>query len=114
MPSGEADAVWSQKGATLSDKSARKEFGLTQEEIIQATKEGRLQYRHNSVFENPFLRLIRSEVEALVEEKYGNKYLKKKQIKNELVHINKELRRLSAQIVALEQRKSELLESLEE
>ena len=24
---------WSQKGATLSDKSARQEFGLTQQEI---------------------------------------------------------------------------------
>jgi len=114
MPSGEADAVWSQKGATLSDKSARKEFGLTQEEIIQAIKEGKLQYRHNSVFGNPFLRLIRREVEALVDEKYGDKYLKKKQRKNELVHINKDLRRLHAQIVCLEQRKSELLESLEE
>ena len=114
MPSGEADSMWSQKGATLSDKSARKEFGLTQEEIIQAIKDGKLQYRLNSIFGNPFLRLVRSEVEALVDEKYGDKYLKKKQIKNELVHINKELKRLNAQIVSLEQRKSELLASLEE
>jgi hypothetical protein len=38
------------KGATLSDKSARKEFGLTQEEIIGAIKDGKLQYRINSVF----------------------------------------------------------------
>src|SRR5918999_5741008 len=72
MPSGEADSMWSQKGATLSDKSARKEFGLTQEEIIQAIKDGKLQYRLNSIFGNPFLRLVRSEVEALVDEKYGN------------------------------------------
>jgi hypothetical protein len=28
-------AAWIKKGATLSDKSARKEFGLTQEEIIE-------------------------------------------------------------------------------
>jgi hypothetical protein len=33
MYSGETDSFWSKKGATLSDKSARKEFGLTQEEI---------------------------------------------------------------------------------
>src|ERR687896_961189 len=72
MPSGEADSMWSQKGATLSDKSARKEFGLTQEEIIQAIKDGKLQYRLNSIFGNPFLRLVRSEVEALVDEEYGN------------------------------------------
>ena len=27
------DSTWRQKGATLSDKSARQEFGLTQQEI---------------------------------------------------------------------------------
>jgi hypothetical protein len=114
MPSEETDAAWSQKGATFSDKSARKEFGLTQEEIIQAIREGKLQYRQNSVFGNPFLRLIRREVEALVDEKYGDTYLKKKQLTSELAQINTELRRLHAQIVGLEQRKSALLGSLEE
>jgi hypothetical protein len=34
-----------------------------------------LQYRENSVYGSPFLRLIRQEVEALVNEKYGNDYL---------------------------------------
>jgi len=28
-------STWVKKGANLSDKSARKEFGLTQEEIIE-------------------------------------------------------------------------------
>ena len=37
MYSEEAKSVWVKKGATLSDKSARKEFGLTQEEITVAT-----------------------------------------------------------------------------
>jgi hypothetical protein len=41
----EADSVWSKKGATLSDKSARKEFGLAQEEIIAAIRAGKLRYR---------------------------------------------------------------------
>jgi hypothetical protein len=43
MPSEETGAVWSGKGATFGDKSARKEFGLIQEEIIQAIQEGKLQ-----------------------------------------------------------------------
>ena len=30
-------AIWSRKGATLSDKSARQEFGLTQEEIYTSS-----------------------------------------------------------------------------
>ena len=41
------DSVWTKKGGTLSDKSARKEFGLTQEEIIDAIKGGKLQFRKN-------------------------------------------------------------------
>ena len=54
------------KGATLSDKTAQKEFGLTFDEIVAAIRAGKLQYRENSIYGAPFLRLIRSEVEALV------------------------------------------------
>ena len=68
MSSGEAKSAWFKKGATLSDKSARKEFGLTQEVIIE----------------------------------------------KELAQANKELKRLKAQVVSLEQRKAELLASLDE
>ncbi len=114
MPAEETGAVWTQKGATFSDKSARKEFGLTQEEIIQAIQEGKLQYRLNSVFGNPFFRLIRREVEALVDEKYGDHYLKKQQLTHEVAEVNKALRRLRTQIVSLEHRKAELLKSLEQ
>ena len=114
MYSGEADSVWAKKGATLSDKSARKEFRLTQEEIIEAIKAGKLQYRHNNVFGNPYLKLVRSEVEALVADKYGNNYLKQKKIKKELAQVMEELKRLKAQVVSLEQRKAELRASLDE
>jgi hypothetical protein len=36
---------WRRTGATLSDKTARSEFGLTHEEIIAATRAGKLQYQ---------------------------------------------------------------------
>ena len=65
------DSEWQGKGATLSDKTARKEFGLRQDEIVQAIRAGKLRYRLNSVFGNPFLRLLRREVEALVKKKHG-------------------------------------------
>lgn len=74
----EADSAWHTKGGTLSDKSARKEFGITQEEIIDAIRDGKLQYRTNTMYGNPYLKLIRSEVEAFVDEKYGDGYLAKK------------------------------------
>lgn len=110
----EGHAEWTRKGATLSDKSARKEFGLRQEDIIEAIKEGRLQYRQNHIHGNPYLRLLRREVEALVDEKYGSSYLKTKRIKNELAQINKEVKRLKTQIKSLERRKNELMEMLNE
>jgi len=64
------DSEWQREGATLSDKTARKEFGLTQDEIVQAIRAGKLQYRANSIYGNPFLRLLRREVEALVKKKH--------------------------------------------
>ena len=114
MNTQETDAVWNKKGATLSDKSARKEFRLTQEEIIAAIRDGKLRYRENSVFGNPFLRLVRSEVEALVGKKYGSRYLKKKKIQKELAEVNRELKVLKTQVGCLEKRKAELLTGLNE
>ena len=114
MYSGEAKSAWFKKGATLSDKSAQKEFGLTQEEIIEGIEDGKLHYRINYVFGNPYFKLVRSEVEALVDEKYGSDYLRKKKIKKELAQTNKELKGLKAQVASLEQRKAELLASLDE
>ena len=114
MYSGGANSTWFKKGATLSDKSARKEFGLTQEGIIEGIEDGKLHYRINNVFGNPYLRLVRSEVEAFVDEKYGSNYLKKKKIKKELAQTNKELKRLKTQVASLEQRKAELQDSFEE
>jgi hypothetical protein len=60
------DSEWVRNGATLSDKTARKEFGLTQDEIVEAIRAGKLHYREASMHGNPWLRLLRREVEALV------------------------------------------------
>ena len=97
---------WQRKGATLSDKTARKEFGLTQDEIVQSIRAGKLQYRANSIHGNPFLRLLRREVEALVKKKHGGDFLKDRQAKTELARINREIKRLKAQVPALEERKA--------
>lgn len=110
----EADSAWHTKGGTLSDKSARKEFGITQEEIIDAIRDGKLQYRTNTMYGNPYLKLIRSEVEAFVDEKYGDDYLAKKKIENELAQTNKKLRKLKTQAASLEKRKAELVDILDE
>jgi hypothetical protein len=100
---------WRLKGATLSDKTAREEFGLTQDEIIRAIRAGKLQYREASMHGNPWLRLLRREVEALVSTTRGKNYLNARQVKTELAHVNRELRRLKTQIAQLEKRKADLL-----
>ena len=106
------DSEWQRKGATLSDKTARKEFGLTQDEIVQAIRTGRLQYQLNSMHGNPWFRLLRREVEALVKKKHGYGYLKNQQAKTELALVNRELKRLKTRVAALEERKSQLVAEL--
>jgi len=106
------DSAWTTKGATLSHKSAKKEFGLTFDEIVAEIRAGKLQYRENRIYGAPFLRLIRSEVEALVREKYGKDHLNKMKWQKELADINKTLKQLKAETLSQETRKAELLELL--
>ena len=106
------DSAWQRKGATLSDKTARKEYGLTQDEIVEAIRAGQLQYRQNSIHGNPFLRLLRQEVEVLVKRKHGGDYLRDQQARTELTGVTRELKKLKKQIATLEARKSKLLAEL--
>jgi len=50
------------------------------------------------VFGNPYYKLIRSEVETLIDEKYGINYLKEKKIRKELAQTKKELKKLKITI----------------
>ncbi|MCF6150454.1 MAG: hypothetical protein E3K37_17605 [Candidatus Kuenenia sp.] len=43
MPYNDTNYEWTKKGGTLSDKTAFKEFGLTQNDIMKAINEGKLQ-----------------------------------------------------------------------
>lgn len=106
------DSVWSGKGSTLSDKSARQELGLTQQEIIAAIRAGKLQYREGNMHGSPWLRLLRHEVEALVSETGGQAHLRKKKLQKELADINKEARKLKLRLSDLERRRAELVKEL--
>lgn len=100
------------QGSDLSDKIAREEFGLTQDEIVRAIRALTLHYREGSMYRNPWLQLLRREVEVLVTKKHGNKYVKDRQSKTELARINRELKRLKAQIARLEEQKLKLIAGL--
>jgi hypothetical protein len=105
--------IWTQKGASLSDKSARQEFGLIQQEIFAAMRAGKLQYREGNMHGNPWFRLLRHEVETLVSEKSGQDHLRQKKLQKELADINKETRKLKTRLAALDRRRAELMEELD-
>lgn len=108
------DREWGRKGATLSDKTARQEYGLTQDEIFAAIDAGKLQYRPAAMHGNPWLRLLRREVEDLARTLHGERYLREQQARAELARINRELKQLCAQLAALGERRAALLSELGE
>jgi hypothetical protein len=100
---------WVRKGATLSDKTARQEYGLSQDEIYAAIDAGKLQYRLAAMHGNPWPRLLRREVEDLARTLHGERYLRERQARTELARINRELKQLGAQLAALKERRAALL-----
>ena len=108
------DLEWARKGATLSDKTARQEYRLTQDEIYAGIDAGKLQYRRAAMHGNPWLRLLRREVEDLARTLHGERYLREQQARTELARINRELKQLCAQLAALRERRAALLSELRE
>jgi len=108
MVSAMNDSEWQRKGATLSNVTARKELGLTDDEIFRAIREGRLRWREGSAHGNPYLRLLRREVEALASRHHGAAYVKDHKAQAELLRIDRELRRLRSLISDLEDRRAKL------
>ena len=108
------DREWGRKGATLSDKTARQQYGLTQDEIYAAIYAGKLQYPPAAMHGNPWLRLLRREVEDLARTLHGEPYLRGQQARTELARVNRELKQLRAQLAALKERRAALLSELGE
>ncbi len=49
------DSDWQRKGATISHRTAQKEYGLTEAEVVRAIRAGKLQFREGSMFGNPWM-----------------------------------------------------------
>ncbi len=104
------DSQWIKQGGTFSHKNACKEFGLTEDEIFDAMKAGKLQYRQNYAHGNPYFKVLRKEVEALAKELRGDKALEEQEVKFKLQKINREINSLKRKLSSLEKQKVELLE----
>lgn len=71
-----------------------------------------LQYRRGATHGNPWLRLLRREVEDLVKTLHGARHLRDQQARSELARVNRELKQHRAQLAALEERRLVLLSEL--
>jgi hypothetical protein len=99
---------WNRKGAVLSDKTATKEFGITREFIIEGIRAGKLEYRHGSVWGNPYLRVLRGQLEAYIAERMGEGSLRGKKEQAELRKVKKQIADLERQLAELRVRRAQL------
>ena len=99
---------WNRKGATLSDVTARKEYGVTQEFIVKGIKTGELEYREGAIRGNPYLRILRSQLEKYIKKNLGKDHLLKNKNQDELRKIKKEMALLNKKLKLLQEKKKEL------
>jgi hypothetical protein len=103
---------WNRKGAVLSDVTAQKEYGVTRDFIVEGIKAGKLEYREGAVWGNPYLRVLRSQLEPYIAEKFGSAHLMGKKNQTELRAIKKEIADMRTKLAVLETRKAELERAL--
>jgi hypothetical protein len=82
---------WNRKGAVLSDVTAEKEYGVTRDFIVKGVQAGELEFREGTVWGNPYLRLLRSQLERYIVAQLGSEYLVSKKSHNELHAIRRRL-----------------------
>jgi len=72
-----------------------------------------LQFREGNIHGNLWYRLLRHEVESLVQDKIGPDSLHKKKLQKELADLNKEARTHTTRSKAIERRRTELMKELD-
>ena len=99
---------WNRKGATLSDVTAQKEYGVTRDFIVEGIRAGKIDQRDRANWGNPYLRVLRSDLELYIAQQLGAEHLLGKKAQTELRAIKKEIADLRTKLTALEARKTEL------
>jgi coenzyme F420-reducing hydrogenase delta subunit len=99
---------WNRKGATLSDATAKKEYGVEWDFIVKGIRAGKLEYREGAIWGNPYLRLLRSQLERYIAEELGKDRLSSVKKQTELRKIKKEIAKLKKRLNELQTRRIEL------
>jgi hypothetical protein len=103
---------WNRKGAVLSDVTAQKEHGVTRDFIVKGIQSGKLEYREGSVWGNPYLRILRNQLESYIKAQLGSKYLERRKVQTELRCISKQITNLTKKLAAPEARKASLQDAI--
>ena len=103
---------WNQKGATLSDVTAKKDYGVDRNFIIEGIEAGRLEYRDGAIWGNPYLRILRRQLEEYITKKLGKQYLEKVKNVAELKKVKREISTLNKKLNELQRRKTEIEKAL--
>jgi hypothetical protein len=99
---------WNKKGATLSDVTAKAEYGVDHNFIIKGIEAGKLEYHDGTIWGNPYIKILRRQLEEYITAELGNEYLVKVKNKLELRKIKKEITDLKTRLGALQIRKAKL------
>jgi hypothetical protein len=105
---------WNRKGASLSDVTVEKEYGVSRDFIVKGIQAGKLEYRDGAVWGNPYLRVLRSQLEPYIAEQLGPEHLANKKTQTELRAIRKEIAEIRRKLAVLETRKAELERAVKE
>jgi predicted RNase H-like nuclease (RuvC/YqgF family) len=104
---------WSQKGATLSAKTARNEFRLTQDEILAAIDAGQLPYRVGVIHGNSWSRVLRREVDEPMTNTHDERDHRQRRERAEVARVNSDLKTVRSEVKALKEQRHKLLADLE-
>ncbi len=99
---------WTEKGATLTDASAEKEYGISREFIVAGIRAGQLEYQNTSMWGNPALRLLRGQLEKHIDQQFGSSYLEDKKNQTELKKIKSSIIAGKRKLTLLEKQKTAL------
>ena len=103
---------WNRKGATLSDVTAKKEYGVDRDFIVKGIRAGKLEYREGAIWGNPYLWLLRSQLEQYIAEELGKDRLSNVKKQTELRKIKKEIANLKKKLNELQARRTDLEEQI--
>ena len=107
LSNGGSNPLRRKVGANIVEQARRagKAADAIDEKGIQA---GKLEFREGAVWGNPYLRVLRSQLEPYIAAPLGSEYLVSRKSQTELRAVNKEIAHLRQKLAALEARKTAL------